>query len=82
MPKAKKKIAMLYDDRTDITHVQLERILQATLWLGDNIVVPAYARPSPVISDADRADVAAKLGALAEAGLLGSLGHRAEASST
>lgn len=69
MPR-RQKLAMLYDDRSDITVVQLERILQATLWLADVIILPTYARPSLIGSSESRTEVSSRLSELAEAGYI------------
>lgn len=61
-------LKMLYDDRADITPVQLERILQGVVWLADVIILPTYARPSLIGTSDAREDVSKRLGALAEAG--------------
>jgi hypothetical protein len=61
---------MLYNDRTDIGPVQLEKIIQGIVWLADGIVMPAYARPSPALPLEEQRRMGVRLAELAEAGYL------------
>src|SRR5882724_3895861 len=63
-------LLMLYDDRSDITPIQLEKILQAVVWLADGVILPAYAQPSPLIDSDRRRLISMRLGELAEAGYI------------
>jgi hypothetical protein len=69
--KRREKLIMLYDDRADITSVQLERILQGTVWLADTIFLPSYARASLTLPDEVRREIEYRLSELAEAGYIG-----------
>lgn len=62
---------MLYDDRADITLEQLERIYQGIVWLADTVVMPSYARPSPLLDGEVQSQIKDRLAELAEAGYIG-----------
>lgn len=59
-----------YDGRADIGLRELERIVQGLLWLGDKVLVPWYAQPSPFVPDPERTLVTHRLAELAESGYL------------
>jgi len=64
---AKAHTFVLYDDRIEIGFEQLEKIVQALVWLGDAVIVPSSLRADPRLSPEHARMIERHLAAFAEA---------------
>lgn len=61
---------LLYDGPTGLGPAEYERLLQGLIWVGDAVLMPSHATPSPFLALDEQRRLRQRLGALAEAGLV------------